>query len=215
MRQVADALASGSLPRTVERPRPVPEPPELPLRWLEAGSVGRWMPVYTRPHRKIELREARYRIALTEVSDPPSSAAAQQWLSAQQALAPDAAPALAVDDDPEEGPSDETARPAVFWRIAINRGVCALGAAPAPSVDVALSAARSVVARASRLTVVLAFSEGQPRPHWVVRDGDTTVLVGLPDFHLAVTSDSQHSLGAILAEAQFQGYIHHTGGLAD
>ncbi len=97
-------------------------------------------------------------------------------------------------------------------QLALDDGECSAGSAqrgdPACCAD-ATHQARQSTTRVRSLRVAFGYSDGETRAHWIAHDRGHPILLGLPDYHLATTSDVGISLASILREAEVQDYVHH------
>jgi len=161
--------------------------------WVDAGSVDRWAAVYGRSMKPIAQAGQQGRFVLTKTPSPPVEGSIRRWVEHQR--------------DVVVAPEVDSAS-LVFWRLAVRQKAFAIDAYPSADVRIASDRVRRITLRAAHLEVRLGFFAGSSIPSWVVVDGGTPVMVGMPEYHLVLTDDPALSLGALVATARIKPKVH-------
>jgi hypothetical protein len=167
---------------------------DAPVLWVDGGPVLHWTPVHSRFAKPVTMPGHPPRFVFTRTPNPPEDPPIQRWLEQQRLLVV-----------PKVRRRGELL---IFWRLAVRQRAFAIDAHPRADLQRTLEQTKRLARRASRLSVAFAFFPGEPIPSWVVVDRDEPVFLGLPDHHLAPTTDPSVSLAAILAAARAKSRVH-------
>ncbi|WP_244929062.1 hypothetical protein [Nocardioides sp. W7] len=169
------------------------------VTWMPGGPLSAWAPTFGPRRRQVTTGGRPVRVAVTRAEVASGDRSVVEWRRWQSRFV--------------QAPGRTTAAgTAMWWRLAVHQRIFALCAVPLPDIDTTVAELHRIVRAADRLTVSFAHSPGLAVPSWVVVDGETPLLIGLPDYPLVGVGDADDSLVAMLRSSQFQRYVHDIHG---